>query len=418
MSMYENERWQGWRSLTFYLSLAGAVLSKGPIGYLLPTLVIVTYLAVQRQLSRLYDLCSLPGLVLAIGIPLAWYVLAFKQGGWDFVQKQVLQENVLRFTAGSGKRIPSAGFFFLPFLREGFPWSVLFGLGVWQFSRHAPVREKGVFPLLWVFAIVSFFSISAGKRDVYLLPTYPAMVLFAAEWGWSRAPTQARPLPAILRVSLRVMAVGVSLLLLAGALLVALGWVTVESVWLDRLLGQKKWDSVAPFMRLLAEQPLYGMFVIALLCTGGLGAIYAATAGRWRAALWALLFCLLLSTIALYPFTRAYSKEFRALTGFAAAIKQTVRPEEPLLFYTPQPYSSEFDEFSQVYFYLDRNVPLAPCAEQRDLSRCEPGYYLLRSEFRSVVQATPNAHVLLDSTDSAGPDAQARLLLVRIVRGV
>jgi 4-amino-4-deoxy-L-arabinose transferase-like glycosyltransferase len=44
-----------------YLSLAGATLSKGPVGYILPLLVIVAYLAVQQQLSRLRSLFSLPG---------------------------------------------------------------------------------------------------------------------------------------------------------------------------------------------------------------------------------------------------------------------------------------------------------------------------------------------------------------------
>src|SRR5262249_53179791 len=43
--MYENEEWRGWQAWTFYLSLAGAVLSKGPIGYILPLVVIVAYLA-------------------------------------------------------------------------------------------------------------------------------------------------------------------------------------------------------------------------------------------------------------------------------------------------------------------------------------------------------------------------------------
>src|SRR5262245_51769158 len=97
-SMYEDEQWRGWRSMAFYLSLVGAVLSKGPIGYVLPTLVILAYLGVQGQLSRLRRLCSLPGLLLAIGLPLTWYLLAFAQEGWAFVHKQVLQENLMRFT--------------------------------------------------------------------------------------------------------------------------------------------------------------------------------------------------------------------------------------------------------------------------------------------------------------------------------
>lgn len=413
-SMYESEHWHGWRSGAFYLSLAGAVLSKGPIGYILPALVIGAYLAVQRQLSRLRDLFTLPGIALAVGLPLIWYLLAFAQEGWAFVHKQVLQENLVRFTAGSGKRIPSAAFFFLPALRDGFPWSVLFCLGLWNFSRHAPVREKGVFPLMWWFAVLSFFSISAGKRAVYLLPAYPAMVLFAAEWGWPLAPVQARPVPVLLRTGLRLAAFSLCALILVGALLTALGHLTVDSAWLDLLLGQDKWSSAALYIRFLSDYPLYGFCLFVLLCTGGVWAVYAGTAGQWRTALWATLATLLLTTLGLYPFTRAYAKEFKAFTGFAAAITQTVGPDEPFFFYTPESYSSEFDEFSQVYFYLNRHVPLTPCAEQPDLGQCRPGYYLLRARHWQLVQSTPQARLVLDSADSAGPDPETRLVLIRL----
>jgi len=412
--MYENEHWRGWRKTAFYLSLACATLSKGPVGYILPVLVIVAYLAVQRQLSRLRTLFSLPGILLAIGLPLVWYLLAFAQEGWAFVQKQVLQENLVRFTAGSGKRIPSGAFFLLPALRDTFPWSLLFCFGLWNFSRQAPVREKGAFALIWWFVVLVFFSISAGKREVYLLPAYPALALFAAEWGWPFVPEQTRPLPASLRTGLRMIAWGMSALMLTGAGSAALGKLTVNTAWLDQFLGQDKWDNAAVYIRFLAEHPVSGMCLFVGLCTGGVWAVSAGTAGRWRAALWMVLCILLLDTIGLYPFTRAYSKEFKAFTGFAAAIKQVVPSEDLLFFYTPESYSSEFDEFSQVYFYLDRHVPLAPCAEQPDFSRCQPGYYLMRDRHWQLIRSTPNARQLLESRDSAGPDAPTWLILVRL----
>src|SRR2546428_2441000 len=89
-SMYENEHWRGWQSMAFYLSLAGAVLSKGPIGYILPALVILAYLGLQRQLARLRALFSLPGILLAIGLSLPRCLLALVQGASAFVIHQGL----------------------------------------------------------------------------------------------------------------------------------------------------------------------------------------------------------------------------------------------------------------------------------------------------------------------------------------
>ena len=355
--MYENDEWQGWKSAVFALSLAGATLSKGPIGYLVPVLVIVLYLLAQGQLSRVWNLLSVSNLVLALGPPVVWYGLALGQEGWAFFQKQLLQENVLRFTSGSGKRVPSSAFFLVPFIVEGLPWSLLFGFGLWNFSRQAPVREKGVLPLLWCVAVIAFFSIAAGKRAVYLLPLYPAVALFAAEWGWPHVPSQTRPLAGFFRIGLCAIAIGLSVLVLIGAVSIALGGITIESESVEAVFGKNKWKSAALYIRFVVDQPGYALILLTACCGCGIGAVVSGTAGRWRTALWSVLGLLLLSTCGVYPFTRAYAKEFRSLTDFAAQISQTVGSEEPLFFYTPEPYSSEFDEFSQVYFYLNRSVP-------------------------------------------------------------
>ena len=99
------------------------------------------------------------------------------------------------------------------------------------------------------------------------------------------------------------------------------------------------------------------------------------------------------------PFQRSASirslahiaKEFKSFTGFAQALERSVGRNVPLHFYTPLPYSSEFDEFSQVYFYLNRHVQLARCAEQPDVGRCEPGYYLMRfPHWQEVKDSAPS----------------------------
>ena len=169
-----------------------------------------------------------------------------------------------------------------------------------------------------------------------------------------------------------------------------MGYLTLNTPWIDTLIGEDKWSNIALYIRFFAEQPVYGTVVFSVLCTGLAWTVFLGTAGRWRSALWSLLFVLIVSTVGIYPFTRAYAKEFKSFTGFATAIKEVVPLDASLRFYTPLPYSSEFDEFSQVYFYLGRHVPLAPCAEQPDLRRCEPGYYLLRfPHWQKVKESAP-----------------------------
>ncbi len=413
-AMYENEEWGGWRRVAFALSLAGAILSKGPVGAILPLLVIVAYLGIQQQLSRLWLLVSVPSVLIAFGIPLAWYCAAFAQEGWAFVQKQVLQENLTRFTAGSGKRIPSTIFFVMPFLIEGFPWSFLFGVGVWNFAQHAPVREKGVLPLIWWFVVLIFFSISAGKRNVYLLPAYPAMALFVAEWGWPYVVGLQQPAPRWLSLTLRTATVLIASCVMLGVVAATFGYLNMGTPWLDRLLGDNKWSIIGIYLRFVTDHPIYALGLYTGLCGGSVWVVYSGTAGRWQAALWGLLLLLLVSMVGIYPFTRANLKEFKAFTGFAETIRQQIGQNDRFWFYTPEAYSSEFDEFSQVYFYLNRQVRLAPCAEQPDFSQCQPGYYLLRDRHWAKLRDTPQARLILDSKDSAGPDPETRLVVVRL----
>jgi hypothetical protein len=217
----------------------------------------------------------------------------------------------------------------------------------------------------------------------------------------------------VFRMSIRLVALGVAAVILFCSILAVLGQVTIESVWWDRLLGQEKWSGVALYLRFVTEHPLYGTFALSVLCAGSVWAVFRGTAGRWRSALWCLLGVLLVSSIAVYPFTRAYTKEYKSFTGFATAMRQVVPTNEPLRFYTPEPYSSEFDEFSQVYFYLNRHVPLASCAELPDFARCAPGYYILRFRHWQKLQPLPTAALVLDSADSTGPNPETRLVLVR-----
>ena len=289
----------------------------------------------------------------------------------------------------------------------------MFGFGVWHFSRQAPIREKGALALLWCFTIIAFFSIAAGKRDVYLLPLYPAMTLFAVEWGWTNIPYQTRPLSVLFRFLVLFMTVCISVLAVLGALSVTQGYITADSDSVDLLFGRNKWSGAALYIRFVSEHPLYALATMSLLCGCGVWATWAATAGRLRTALWLVLCVLLIATAGIYPFTRAYSKEFKNLKGFAGQIIQTLNPEEPLFFYTPETYSSEFDEFSQVYFYLNRHIPLAPCAQQANLSHCQPGYYILRTRHWQQLEQTPETKLVLVSRTSAAPGARLRLVLIR-----
>ena len=111
----------------FYASIGFAVLAKGPLGLLLPVLIVGTFLWWIRELAFLRRLRLGQGLLIAGGIAVSWYVLALLQGGGEFFQRQILDENVFRFFA-SEKGGPSREhtlLYYLPTLFVGMlPWSL------------------------------------------------------------------------------------------------------------------------------------------------------------------------------------------------------------------------------------------------------------------------------------------------------
>jgi hypothetical protein len=170
----------------FYLLFGLGVLAKGPVGLILPAMVICCFLIARKRWDFLSRLCFHKGVILALLVGLAWYGLAVAKGGEEFVNRQVIHENLARFflsgEGGSGHQKPA--YYYIPYLMlEGLPWSLFlpFVVADW-FRRRAFADEHLLFLMLWAGLIFVFFSLSAGKRSVYILPLYPALALMTAVW--------------------------------------------------------------------------------------------------------------------------------------------------------------------------------------------------------------------------------------------
>jgi len=167
----------------FYAIVGVGTLAKGPLGILLPGLVIASFLSLKRRWDLFGKFCFHPGVLLTLALALGWYGLAVTRGGEGFVDRQILKENLERFFGGSGHSHPI--YYYLPYLfSQGLPWSLFLPFLLWDFfKRGSPARHDGAqFLLLWCGAMFVFFSLSLGKRPVYLLPLYPALALLTALW--------------------------------------------------------------------------------------------------------------------------------------------------------------------------------------------------------------------------------------------
>ncbi len=168
-----------------YLAVAGAVLTKGPAGAVLPALIILVFVARERRHGAdvrvtLAGFWSTPLAAVATLLVLTWYALAYRAGGHEFLVLHLVRENADRFL-GHGVFGEHGGRSRLSMVRalatDLLPWNLVLLWAAYRWARGVREDEAARFLHAWWLVIVVFFTIAYGKRDVYLLPLYPAIAV-------------------------------------------------------------------------------------------------------------------------------------------------------------------------------------------------------------------------------------------------
>ena len=161
-----------------YVVMGVGVLTKGPVGFLLPFLTMVVYLVATKNFRHFKKLEIPWGLLVFILIISAWLIPACIQGGKTYTQQILFRQNLERFADTWTHQQPF--YYYLEVFPAGFiPWIVLLpGALLWGFAKdQREHRLQFYFPLCWFLTIFIFFSLSTSKRELYLLPLYPAASL-------------------------------------------------------------------------------------------------------------------------------------------------------------------------------------------------------------------------------------------------
>lgn len=222
--------------------LGCAVLTKGPVGAVLPLFVFFIYLLVLKKYRfKLILKALLYAGISSLFLPAIWYIAAWRQGGDEFLEV-VLAENFGRFfhlktpdieyTLGHER----GAWYNLVTLFAGFiPWSILCLLSLFGFKIHKPdksfkqilkdswkrilaMEKVRLFSLVTLICIIFFYSIPSSKRSVYLMPAYPFIALFLAQYFLYLAEYRTKVIRvfAIILVSASTLVWGVGLSVMAG----------------------------------------------------------------------------------------------------------------------------------------------------------------------------------------------------------
>lgn len=157
--------------LLMYAAMGLGTLVKGPIGLILPGMVICVYLLLGRRWSILREINLVPGFMIFMLIVIPWYALAELRNP-GYLRYFLFEEHILRYLTPHFHRSQPWYYYFEVMLVGFLPWTVLIP-SVVRGLRREPRDDACLFLLSWAVLPFLFFSLSSSKLPGYILPIFP-----------------------------------------------------------------------------------------------------------------------------------------------------------------------------------------------------------------------------------------------------
>jgi 4-amino-4-deoxy-L-arabinose transferase-like glycosyltransferase len=162
----------------FYVAMGLAVLTKGPVGAVIPIGVGVIFLWYEGELSGSFRrFHTVSGLLATAALTLPWFIaVTIREPG--FFQFYIVGEHFRRFLQ-PGYSHHEAFYYYLPVIAGGFlPWSLIALFVPWRSLEPSSARR---FCLIVTATILVLFSVASAKLVPYVLPAFPFMAALVAD---------------------------------------------------------------------------------------------------------------------------------------------------------------------------------------------------------------------------------------------
>lgn len=174
----------------FYIFMALGVLDKGPVGAVLPGLVVFVFAIYLGQIPTLLkEVKLLRGSLLVLLLTVPWFIAVIAIHGQTYIDSFFGYHNYERFTdVVNGHAAP--WYFYFAVVAIGFlPWSpalpfAMARLRPWAMDywrRQPRENQLGLFALIWFLAIFCFFTAAVTKLPSYVLPLMPAAAIMVGQ---------------------------------------------------------------------------------------------------------------------------------------------------------------------------------------------------------------------------------------------
>ena len=174
-----------------WIFLGLAILTKGPVAFVIVFLTLILFLASQKNWKPLLKKINpFRGFLITLLISLPWYVVVLIKEGSPFWDSFFGYHNIQRYTSVVNNHADPWGFFIFIMIISSLPFSAFLLDGIYKASKEIILDYRQetdisdtlyIFSLCWLLGIFVFFGISATKLPSYWLPAIPAAAILISK---------------------------------------------------------------------------------------------------------------------------------------------------------------------------------------------------------------------------------------------
>ncbi|MDD5595283.1 MAG: glycosyltransferase family 39 protein [Candidatus Omnitrophica bacterium] len=182
---YSTARHKNLSIIITFIASALAVLSKGPLGLLIPFAVIIVFLLIKKEVKYLFSKGTFWGFLLFLLIGIPWYILMIQKYGQGFTHEFFYNDHYRRLI--EAEHLTNDTWYFYPMSMVGclFPWSIflLVALFYWfnDFKQNK-LKPIHLFSYCWVVVTFLIFQPAHSKLISYIFPLFPALSMITGDF--------------------------------------------------------------------------------------------------------------------------------------------------------------------------------------------------------------------------------------------
>jgi len=175
---------KGLSLIAFSVCSAFAVLTKGPLGLIIPLLTVILFLWFRHEVSYLWCAYAVWGILIFIAVALPWYMYMFTKYKNAFTREFFYNDHIRRLMEAEHKANDTWYFYPLSMIYCMFPWSIFAIVSLFSLAKRRLRQEEPAYLFLacWIVVVFVVFQAAHSKLASYIFPLFSALSLLIGDY--------------------------------------------------------------------------------------------------------------------------------------------------------------------------------------------------------------------------------------------